>query len=75
MVPTTYGVLEKSYCEIFDNMLEKFLWKTYLFYAESERFAIFASQDFRELYPSSNMVTPKHSGKKAENSWKTNNHP
>ena len=27
-------------------MLEKFLQKTYLFYIESDRFAIFASQDF-----------------------------
>ena len=44
MVLTMIGVLEKSYCEIFD-MLEKFLLKTYLFYTESDRFAIIASQD------------------------------
>ena len=47
-------------------MLVKFLRKTYLLYIESDRFAIFASQDF----PSSNIqavgntVTPKYYGKK-----------
>ena len=37
--------MEKGYCEMFD-ILEKFLRKTYLFFIKSDRFGVFASQDF-----------------------------